>query len=77
MNILNANGTFKLFTDVLPGPDIGMAEMEFNMIKSCIPKQWIIKLRNNKSRLSPVEQCAIKINNRYIAVDKLKCKEIY
>ena len=51
--------------------------MQYNSLKSAIPKAWIKKVKNDCLTNDEYEPMTLKINNKGKSINKLKCRDYY
>ena len=56
---------------------INVNTLQYNSLKSAIPKGWVKKVKNSCHTHDKYESLTLKINNIRKSVDKLKCRDYY
>jgi hypothetical protein len=81
-DIIDHNGQFKEKHDIEANFHSIIDVMDFNSIKTAIPKHWLKMLIAEAEKNTETEQVAninitVKINNKHKPLCKIKCKEFY
>ena len=77
LNDIMHNGVFKTQEELVNLLGFEINIMEYNCLKSSIPRSWIKEIKTNPITFKIIDDHSIKIGNKYKKIEKITCKDFY